>query len=305
MEKKRPLRESRQFKELLRGLASIHLDPKYSDLTIVCGDKEYAVHKCIVCPRSDFFAKACDGGFEESVTNRVVLEEKPDIIERMIEYLYTLDYQLEVHSPETELSGNPDGENAEDSLEELGNTDEEAATACNTLLLHILVYSLADRLLIHGLKALSKDKLKKELARVRLDSSTFPHIVSGIYSSTPQSDRGLRDLAVKMAMDNLVALRTAAGTGEEPGPMAFPDSLAKSTPQFSSDLVVEMMNRTVAEELIMRSTLKEIRKTEARYGMKLMRFTLLTPSTLARRNIWRSTRPTIAESPLQTAQMLP
>ncbi|KAJ6191081.1 hypothetical protein N7519_001102 [Penicillium mononematosum] len=65
--------------------------------------------------------------------------------------------------------------------------------------------------------------------------------------------------------------------------MAFPDSLAKSTPQFSSDLVLEMVNRTAAG---------------------LMRFTLLTPSTLARRNICQSTRPTIAESPLQTARML-
>ncbi|KAJ6191082.1 hypothetical protein N7519_001103 [Penicillium mononematosum] len=176
MEKKTLLGKRRQFKELLRGLASIHLDHKYSDLTIVCGDKEYAVHKCIVCPRSDFFAKACDGGFEESVTNRVVLEEKPDLIERMIDFL-----------------GTQDGENPEDRLEELDDIDEEAATACNTLSLHILMYSLARRLLIHGLKALSKDKFEKELARVRLDSSTFPHIISGIYGSTPESDRGLRD----------------------------------------------------------------------------------------------------------------
>ena len=171
----------------------------------------------------------------------------------MIEYLYTLDYHSKVHSPETELSAHPDGENAEDSLEEPGDTDEEAATVCNKLSLHILMYSLADRLLIHGLKSLSKDKVEKELARVRLDSSTFPHIIYGIYSSTPESGRGLRDLALQMTMDNLVAMRTAAGTGEESGPMAFPDSLAKSTPQFSSDLVVEMMNRTVADVLTLKA----------------------------------------------------
>jgi hypothetical protein len=190
----------------------------------------------------------------------------------MIEYLYTLDYHLEVHSPETELPRHPDGENTENSLEEPGDTDENAATACNTLSLHILMYSLADRLLIHGLKALSKDKFEEELARVRLDSSTFPHIISGIYSSTPESDRGLRDLAVNMTMDNLAALRTAAGTGEEPGSMAFPDSLAKSTPQFSSDLVVGMMNRTVAEVLTLRSTLEETRKAEARLRKKRKEF---------------------------------
>ncbi|CAG7941026.1 unnamed protein product [Penicillium salamii] len=39
-------------------------DPTYSDLTVVCGGDEYAVHKCIVCTRSTFFAKACDCKFK-------------------------------------------------------------------------------------------------------------------------------------------------------------------------------------------------------------------------------------------------
>ena len=35
----------------------------YSDLTIRCGSKEYKVHRSVVCPRSAFFAKACNGEF--------------------------------------------------------------------------------------------------------------------------------------------------------------------------------------------------------------------------------------------------
>ena len=39
---------------------------KYSDLTIRCGLEEFKAHRSIVCPRSKFFAAACDSGFEVS-----------------------------------------------------------------------------------------------------------------------------------------------------------------------------------------------------------------------------------------------
>jgi hypothetical protein len=32
----------------------------YSDLTIRCGDAEFRVHRCIVCPQSTFFRNACE-----------------------------------------------------------------------------------------------------------------------------------------------------------------------------------------------------------------------------------------------------
>ncbi|CRL24977.1 BTB/POZ fold [Penicillium camemberti] len=254
MAKKQPtIVKGPQIRELLQGVASLRSDPKYSDFTIVCEGEEYAVHKCIICPRSRFFAKACDSGFEESVTNRVVLHERPTLVKGMIDYLYTLDYKVELPIPETNLQ-QAEGEKARDNQEMPTDLPEDAGASCSILSFHILMYSLADRMFINGLKALSKENVAKELAR-QLDARTFPHAIHEIYSSTPASDRGLRDLVVGITMDNLVSLRTGskkmdpteAGTGEESGPAAFPDSLVSSVPQFSSDLAVAMMNRTVAD----------------------------------------------------------
>jgi hypothetical protein len=103
------------------------------------------------------------------------------------------------------------------------------------------MYSLADRLLIQGLKALSKQNVEQELVE-RLDANSFPLAVIEIYNSTPQKDRGLRDLAVRITMDHLTTLRNAG----ESGSAAFKNDLLQSVPQFSYDLLVSIMNKSVS-----------------------------------------------------------
>ncbi|PVI05416.1 hypothetical protein DM02DRAFT_725114 [Periconia macrospinosa] len=82
--------------EALRsGLESLYLSGKYSDLTIVCGDDVYPVHKAIICPRSDFFAAAVEFG-KEAAENKIDLShDEPHIVKLMIQYFYKLSYELD------------------------------------------------------------------------------------------------------------------------------------------------------------------------------------------------------------------
>jgi hypothetical protein len=40
------------------------LNCRFSDLTIVCRDKVFPAHRVVVCPQSDYFARACEGEFK-------------------------------------------------------------------------------------------------------------------------------------------------------------------------------------------------------------------------------------------------
>ncbi|CEJ62639.1 hypothetical protein PMG11_11134 [Penicillium brasilianum] len=212
-----PDQEAFPRQELLASLAKLRLDPQYSDLTITCGDQVYWVHKSIICPRSAFSAKACHGNFQEAYANKVTLQEEPALVRQMIEYLYTLDYQVDTLSESahftlkdvpTDLtkSGTAKTDSAyqamvirgdQDSLNTSKSTSDFASYGCDPLSFHILMYALADRMFIEGLKGLSKRKVEQELLQ-RLDASSFPSGIVEIYNSTPSQDRGLRDLAVRV-----------------------------------------------------------------------------------------------------------
>ena len=91
---------------------------QYSDLTVRCGGNEHHLHRAIICPRSNFFAACCNGRFKVNLEAALQVhqmliytkegkemiidlpEDDPATFAKMVEYLYTLDYDDQITSGE-------------------------------------------------------------------------------------------------------------------------------------------------------------------------------------------------------------
>ncbi|CAN9469487.1 unnamed protein product [Alternaria alternata] len=71
----------------------------YSDFTITCGSDTYRVHKNIVCKRSGFFERAerfpRPVGEEGSGSKVDLLQDEPEIVRLLVQYLYENDYEVD------------------------------------------------------------------------------------------------------------------------------------------------------------------------------------------------------------------
>lgn len=121
--------------------------------------------------------------------------------------------------------------------------ETETSEGWYLLFFHIAMYSLADRMLIEGLKTPSKSKFEGEL-RQKLDLDFFPGMIRDIYTSTPQTDRGLRDLVVRLTMEHLTELRP----GKDGTLDVLQNELLEQVLQYPFDLLVTAMDQTVADK---------------------------------------------------------
>ncbi|KAG6986521.1 multicopper oxidase abr1 [Physcia stellaris] len=80
---------------LVVGVSKLYGSEEYSDLTIICGDSKFKVHKAIVCTQSKFFAAACRNNYIEDRTSTIELHEETDyLVQAMIQFLYTTRCQI-------------------------------------------------------------------------------------------------------------------------------------------------------------------------------------------------------------------
>lgn len=140
-----------------------------TDLQLKSRSETFNVHKKVLCSRSEFFGKACEGEFKEASSGVIDLsKDDPDAVKAMLQFCYTTDYAY------------------------------DAA-------LHAKVYAIAEKYNIKPLKDLACTKF--EIAADRdWYSPYFPVTIGFVYTSTPPDDRGLRDIVVKLSRDHLKPL---------------------------------------------------------------------------------------------------
>lgn len=85
------------------NLPRVFASGEYSDLTVHCGGHDFNVHRNIVCSQSLYFANVVkEGRWLEGQTGVIGLkEDDPDAVKAMLEFLYTAEYTIPSHIPES------------------------------------------------------------------------------------------------------------------------------------------------------------------------------------------------------------
>lgn len=166
------------------------------------------MHRAIVCSRSTYFKKVCDGNFkvcisswsaaipgnttnnwfhQEAQQRKITFEEDEDtLIEQMLLYLYTMKY------PQTSPSTN---------------------RTAQDMLIDARVYALADKYELVDLKTKAKRAFERLLAE-HYDDALFRDAATLVYESTLQEDRGLREPLLDILWYNKATLLLKPGVQE-------------------------------------------------------------------------------------------
>lgn len=171
--------------------------------------------------------------FQESESREVDLQDDdPTVFEHLLSYLYTLDYddgfRPEEHegSSSSDVRGNNAAESGEDNpaaipsvavikadsqRSDLSDSGEIGAVIPfpehseggkkSSLMINVQVYAMADKFDMPELKVLAKEKFSKCAQGWPLPD--FPSVVHEALSSTPESDRGLRDIIRRILADHV------------------------------------------------------------------------------------------------------
>ncbi|KAH7189635.1 uncharacterized protein B0J16DRAFT_118257 [Fusarium flagelliforme] len=82
------------------GLCKALIEERYPDVTITCGNRDFKVHRLVVCTQSAWFDLAfTTPPKKRTIKNVEIKNVEPDVFQRFIEFLYTGTYTLDGDTP--------------------------------------------------------------------------------------------------------------------------------------------------------------------------------------------------------------
>ena len=126
---------------------------------------------------------------QEGQSKHIELEEEsPHLVARMLQHLYGFDY----------------------SGHKISIGADEEPSHVSELHTHVTMYAMGDRYDIEDLKEEALWKFKKAIEAKKGQVDEFPYfveVIPTVYATTPDSDRGLRDIVVAFGVLNLERMK--------------------------------------------------------------------------------------------------
>lgn len=231
------------FKGVPFGLAQLMDSEKYSDLKLVCQGLEFKVHKAITCTQSPVLAAACDGGFQEAVTNIININEfDSGTVKRMIQFMYKRDYD------------NGGGDNEDTTT---------WPTTADITLHHVRVNAIADYYNIPQLKELANTKIQHILG-TSWSADGFPDVIKDVFSLT--GDLALHNIITLTAAEHIEELVKLEDFAELDVISDFAIGIIRTAITASKDMEENFIQKLQAVQSQLQQTESLLQSAEARYA---------------------------------------
>ncbi|ERF72408.1 hypothetical protein EPUS_06037 [Endocarpon pusillum Z07020] len=206
------------------SLERLLTEPVFSDFIISCKGVDFKVHQAFLVANSTFFRSVCTLPFQEAEQNHVdLVDEEPEIIARMLSYMYTGDYddaqiprwaeERCIVSPpcsqtqtikdkeglygasevQTESSDGKIPAGEEEWGKKISRSGKEGSkkASLSRMEVNTLVYACGDKLGIRYLKAAATEKFARSIAE-EYKSKHFQEAIELVFRVTAPGDSEIR-----------------------------------------------------------------------------------------------------------------
>ncbi|KAJ4188642.1 hypothetical protein NW759_016811 [Fusarium solani] len=188
----------------------------YSDMILVSTERRYNAHRAVVCLQSPVISKSCT--FNTTNTSRIktnnfsnddtttvsfnFLDDDPQSVDCVVQYFYRSDYEIPRPTPgtddEADVMFNEDADDsAADDATSDDATSDDATSDDSHLVIHVKVFTLAERYDIPPLKDLSLKKFEAA-ARLHWKSNYLVEAAREAYTSTISDVQEMRKAVIRI-----------------------------------------------------------------------------------------------------------